>query len=411
MKTRRLGRTGLQVSEVGFGCWAIGGSSYGPTDDGESLRALSFAFDQGINFFDTADTYGEGHSESLIGEVFKESSKRLKAVIATKVGFDFYHGGTKKNFDPDYIRFACTESLKRLRTDYIDLYQLHNPKLETIRDGSVFKVLDELRRKGHIRNWGVSIFSEQDGAAVIENGTSSAIQAIYNLIDQRARKQLMPLCERNDVGLIIRVPLYYGLLTGKYSAGSEFVRNDHRHGWAHEKFLENLEKVDRIKKTLGSDRVPLKQAAIEFVLHERSVSVVIPGMKTVSHVEDHLQAANRPLLTADDIQKLQKLHDEDELFQKEWNRVQVSSMSFTESVRQLNIETTSEANHWFQSKHKVGFPNVLLLMVLNFLSRYFLKGGWRDGYQGFMRAVNSSLYPLMSYAKLWELVERERGRM
>ena len=207
MKTRRLGRSGLEVSELGFGCWAIGGSSYGPTDDRESLKALTYAFDHGIDFFDTADTYGHGHSEELLGETFKESSKRLQVIIASKVGWDFYHGGSKQNFDPEYIRFACGESLKRLKTDYIDLYQLHNPKLEMIEEGSVFKVLAQLKKEGKVRHWGVSIHLAREGVAVIRNGTSAAIQAIYNLIDQRIKYELMPLCEEHDIGLIVREPL------------------------------------------------------------------------------------------------------------------------------------------------------------------------------------------------------------
>src|SRR3989338_5473555 len=121
MKRRKLGKTGFEVSELGFGCWAIGGASYGPTDDQESERALSFAFDEGINFFDTADTYGHGHSEELVGKVFKPSSKRSQVMIASKVGWDFYHGGNRKNFDADYVSFACEQSLKRLGTDHIDL--------------------------------------------------------------------------------------------------------------------------------------------------------------------------------------------------------------------------------------------------------------------------------------------------
>ena len=150
MKKRKLGRTGFEISELGFGAWAIGGTGYGPTDDRQSLKALKFAFDQGINFFDTADTYGHGHSESLIGEAFRASSTRVRIYIATKAGWDFYHGGDKKNFDPEYIRFACGESLRRLRTDYIDLYQLHNPKLEIIEEGRVFKVLAQLKQEGKI---------------------------------------------------------------------------------------------------------------------------------------------------------------------------------------------------------------------------------------------------------------------
>lgn len=342
MKKRKLGRTGLQVSELGFGCWAIGGTSYGPTEDGESLKALAYAFDQGINFFDTADTYGHGHSEELIGETFKESSKRLRVVIASKVGWDFYHGGSKKNFGSDYIRFACGESLKRLKTDFIDLYQLHNPKLEMIEEGSVFKVLAGLKKEGKIRHWGVSIHLAREGAAVIQNGTSETIQAIYNMIDQRIKYELIPLCEEHDMGLIAREPLYCGLLTDKYDARTKFRKDDHRNRWMRDKYLTDLKKIDRVKSVLygtGSaagqvseskgntetcpgqnryrlkNKISLKQAAIEFVLSEKAVSVVIPGMKTVSHVQDHLQAVNAPKLTADEISQIQKLYQEDELFQ------------------------------------------------------------------------------------------------
>lgn len=315
MKKRKLGRTGLEVSELGFGCWAIGGYSYGPTDDRESLKALQYAFDHGINFFDTADTYGEGHSEELLGEVFDTSSKRLQVVIATKVGWDFYHGGSKKNFEADYIRFACGESLRRLRSDWIDLYQLHNPKLEMIEDGSVFKVLDVLKKEGKIRHSGVSIHLAREGVAVIKNGKSEAIQAIYNLIDQRIKYELMPLCEEHEMGLIAREPLYCGLLTGKYTPESRFTKQDHRNRWMREKYLTDLKKIDRMKAAIDPNRIPLKQTAVEFVLFEKAVSVVIPGMKTVAHVEDHLRAVLEPKLTPEVIQKIHALYQEDELFQ------------------------------------------------------------------------------------------------
>jgi len=314
MNKRKLGRTGLQVSELGFGCWAIGGTSYGPTDDRQSLEALAYAFDQGINFFDTADTYGHGHSETLIGETFKESSKRLQVIIASKVGWDFYHGGSKKNFDPDYIRFACGESLKRLKTDFIDLYQLHNPKLEMIENGSVFKVLRELKQEGKIRHGGVSIHLPREGRAAIQNGTSETIQAIYNMIDQRIKHELMPICEERDMGLIAREPLYCGLLTGKHTTETKFSKDDHRNRWMRDKYLTDLEKINRIK-SIFDQHLTLKQAAIEFVLSEKAISVVIPGMKTVSHVQDHLQAVNAPKLTSDEITRIHQLYQEDELFQ------------------------------------------------------------------------------------------------
>ena len=317
MQKRKLGKTGLQVSELGFGAWAIGGTSYGPTDDRESLKALAFAFDQGINFFDTADTYGHGHSEQLIGETFKGSSKRSQVIIASKVGWDFYHGGSKKNFDPEYIRFACGESLKRLKTDYIDLYQLHNPKLEMIEEGTVFKVLQELQKAGKIRFWGVSIYLAKEGQAVIREGSSQAIQAIYSMIDQRIKHELAPLCEEHEMGLIAREPLYCGLLTGKYTAESQFRKDDHRNRWMRDKYLTDLKKIERLKDTLyGTGTVlSLKQAAIEFVLSENAVSTVIPGMKTVAHVQDHLRAVRDPKLTSEEISQIQKLYEEDELFQ------------------------------------------------------------------------------------------------
>ena len=315
MEKRKLGRTGLQVSELGFGCWAIGGTSYGPTNDQESLKALSYAFDHGINFFDTADTYGHGHSEELVGETFKESSKRLQVVIASKVGWDFYHGGNKKNFDSAYIRFACGESLKRLKTDYIDLYQLHNPKLEMIEEGNVFKILAELKKEGKIRHCGVSIHLAREGAAAIQNGTSETIQAIYNIVDQRIKYELVPLCEEHDMGLIAREPLYCGLLSGKYTAETKFSKDDHRNRWMKDKYLTDLKKIERIKTAFDCNKVSLKQAAIEFVLCEKAVSVVIPGIKTVSHVEDHLRAVNEPKLTPEEISQIHKLYQEDELFQ------------------------------------------------------------------------------------------------
>src|SRR3989338_1409237 len=183
MKYRILGRTGLKVSEMGFGAWAIGGTSYGPTRDEDSLEALETAWGHGVNFFDTADTYGHGHSEELIGRFLK--GKRDEAVIATKAGWDFYHGGSRQNFDPDYLRFACGESLRRLQTDRIDLYQLHNPKLEALERGTLFQVLDELKKEGKIRFYGVSVHTPSEALAVIRSGKADTLQLIFNLIDQR----------------------------------------------------------------------------------------------------------------------------------------------------------------------------------------------------------------------------------
>src|SRR5256712_7670966 len=165
MKTRTLGRTGLTVSEIGFGAWAIGGNahgnSYGPTDDELSLAAIGRALELGCNFFDTADVYGHGHSEDLLGQALR--GHRSEVIIATKVGGDFYHGTPRMNFNSDYLEFALGKSCERLGTDYIDLYQLHNPPIQLIKDGRIFKILDRLKASGKIRHYGISIHDPQEG--------------------------------------------------------------------------------------------------------------------------------------------------------------------------------------------------------------------------------------------------------
>ncbi len=316
MQFRTLGRTKKEVSSLGFGCWAIGGTGYGPTNDQDSLKALSFAYDHGITFYDTADVYGDGHSETLIGQTFKESSKRLKVFIATKAGWDFYHGGTKKNFSAEHIRFACGESLKRLKTDHIDLYQLHNPKRDEIEKGEVYKVLDELKKEGKILHYGTSIHRIDEGISANQNGKSDTLQVIFNLIDQRPVPELFPLCEKNKIGILAREPLACGLLTGKYTADSKFHKVDHRNRWMRDKYLKDLDKVKRIQDAFDTKKVSLKQAALEYVLSFSAVSTVIPGMKTAQHVEDHLKAVEDPRLSSEEISKIQDIYESDEIFKE-----------------------------------------------------------------------------------------------
>ncbi len=312
MKYRTLGRTGLKISEVGFGGWAIGGSSYGPTDDKVSLRAIKFAADHGITFFDTADIYGDGHSEKLIGEALKGT--RDKFIIATKVGWDFYHGGTRKSFDPEYIRFAVRESLKRLGTDYIDLYQLHNPKLDQIKEGRFYGVLDELVKEGKIRCYGISIHNTDEGEAVLAGGKADAIQLILNIMDQRPMEKVLPKAKDLKVGIIAREPLNCGMLTGKYAAGHEFPKTDHRRRWQSDKIAGDIKRLEEIKAIVKHSKASLVQAALEFVLAQQEVSVVIPGAKTEEHVNEHIRASVSPELSKMQIEALRSL-SQTELFQ------------------------------------------------------------------------------------------------
>lgn len=318
MNYRTLGRTGQSVSEIGFGAWAIGGMSYGTTRDEESLQALETAWEHGVTFFDTADTYGEGHSEALIGRFLK--GKRERAFVATKAGWDFYHGGSRKNFAPDYLRFACGESLKRLETDRIDLYQLHNPRLEEIESGEIFKVLDELKAAGKIRFYGVSVHTPREALAVIRSGKADTIQLIFNPIDQRPVAEVFPEAERAKVGIIAREPLACGLLTGKYVPGSRFPKNDHRNRWPKEKLETDFRKIERLKSALKNPGDSLVQETLEFILSFETVSTVIPGAKTKDQVLEQVAASESPRLSAEEISRLREIYEEEEIFQEGFYR-------------------------------------------------------------------------------------------
>lgn len=292
MRYRRLGKTDLQVSELGFGAWAIGGNrhghSYGPTDQGESLQAIRRAFELGCTLFDTADIYGHGLSEKLLHQAL--GSQRQACVIATKVGNDFYHGPVRKNFDPDYIRLALEKSLQRLQTDYIDLYQLHNPPLMMLERGEHYEILETLKAEGKIRYYGVSVHDAYEGMMAIDTGKPDVIQVVYNLLRQDAREELWPFAAERDVGVIVREPLASGMLTGKYRPDSTFVEGDFRAEWPQEYLAFQTQLVEKLRFLATEGQRTLAQAALRFVLDEPAVSVVIPGAKTVAHVDENMAA-------------------------------------------------------------------------------------------------------------------------
>jgi aryl-alcohol dehydrogenase-like predicted oxidoreductase len=315
VNTRILGRTNLQISEIGFGAWAIGGTSYGPTQDAESLQALETAWENGVNFFDTADTYGHGHSEELIAQ-FLKNKPREKAVIASKCGWDFYHGGSKKNFDPDYLRFACEESLKRLKVEAIDVYQLHNPSLELIRRGEIVGALDDLKTQGKIRFLGISVHTEAEGLAAMEDPRVDTLQLVFNLLDQKMSENVLPEAVKKNIGVIVREPLACGLLSGKYKAGHEFHKQDHRRRFTPEKLDLELQKIDKLRTVLATERLSMARAALEFALDLEGVSTVIPGAKTPAQVLENIQASEDPKLRSQESYQLRDLYRREPIFRK-----------------------------------------------------------------------------------------------
>jgi len=298
MQYRTLGRTGLRVSDVGFGAMTIGGEIFGATDDQESLRALHRALDMGMNFIDTADAYGRGHSEELLGRLLK--TRRNEVVLATKGGNQFTIRQGLRNFDPDYITSALEASLKRLQIDTIDLYQLHNPSQEVMRRGEIFERLDRFKREGKIRYYGVSLEKTEDGLVAVETGKPDTLQVVYNILHQDPEEKLFPLAQKENIGILARVPLERGVLSGRFKKREEFVEKDWRRGvFPDEGLTQTRAAVEKLNFLVKGNVPSLAQAALRFILSHPAVSTVIPGIRTVRQVEDNLAVSGKSLPAAD----------------------------------------------------------------------------------------------------------------
>ena len=306
MQYRTLGRTGLRVSDIGFGAMTIGGEIFGATDDQESLRAVHRAIDLGLNFIDTADAYGRGHSEELLAQVLKD--RRDEVILATKGGNQFTVRQGLRNFEPDYITSALENSLKRLQIDTIDLYQLHNPSPEIMQRGAIFERLDQLKQDGKIRFYGVSLEKTQDGIVAIETGKPDTLQVVYNILHQDPQEALFPLAEKEQIGVIARVPLERGVLSGRFQSREEFYQQDWRRGaFPQEDFAQVQAAVEKLAFLVKGDVPNLAQAALRFTLSHPAVATVIPGLRTVQQVEDNIAASGKPL-SATDIAQLHALY-------------------------------------------------------------------------------------------------------
>lgn len=297
------------MSEIGFGCWAIGGNahgnSYGATDDKVSLEAIARAIDLGCNFFDTADVYGWGHSEELLGKAIK--GKRDHLIIATKVGGDFYQGHGFQTFTSDYIHFALEKTLQRLKTDYVDVYQLHNPPMKLIKRGETYEALKQLKRDGKIRAWGVSVFDPQEGLAALEAGQPDSIQVVYNVFSPKPADELFPRASKKGCAIIAREPLANGFLVGKFGPDAEFETGDIRHSWPREYIRARVYAAKKLDSLLNSDMAQLAVLALKYVLMNQYVSVVIPGMKTAQQALENLAASDCRNLNDTELDALRKL--------------------------------------------------------------------------------------------------------
>ena len=321
--TRTLGRSGIQVSALGMGCWAIGGpfwrgetpSGWGEVDDDESVRAIHRALELGVTFFDTANVYGAGHSERVLGRALR--GRRAQVVIATKFSNVFDETTrqvTGADATPDGIRRACEDSLRRLETDYIDLYQFHDNGYPADQSGPVRETLEDLVRQGKIRAYGWSTDFPDRARAFAEGKKCASIQFQLNVLDDNA--EVIAVCEQNDLAAINRGPLAMGLLTGSYTAATRPAANDVRGEKSPEwmRYFKNgtpgpewLQKRDAVRDVLTSGGRSVSQGAIGWLWARSPKTIPIPGFRTVKQVEENVAAMEHGPLGRDQMSQIAKI--------------------------------------------------------------------------------------------------------
>jgi aryl-alcohol dehydrogenase-like predicted oxidoreductase len=311
MRYRKLGRTGIEVSEIGYGAWGIGGAQWGGADDDESLQALHRAIDLGLNFVDTALAYGEGRSERLVGQVVREREETVH--VATKVPprnriWPAEQGAKLEAvFPPGHVRECAEQSLRNLGMETVDLLQLHVWNDDWADSEELLDEVDRLRSDGKIRRFGISINDHQpsNGLRLVRSGAADTVQVIYNVFDQSPEDELLPACAEHDVGVIARVPLDEGGLTGRIDAYTEFEGDDFRASYFRgDRKREVHERATAIASDLGIDESRLAEAALRFILSEPAVSTVIPGMRSIRNVQRNIAASDAGPLSDDGRERL-----------------------------------------------------------------------------------------------------------
>ncbi len=311
MERRSLGKTGLEVSVLGYGAWGIGKAMWVGADDSESLRALHLAIDKGVNFIDTALVYGDGHSEKLVGQAVREAGGPI--YVASKVPPKNYVWPAPKGvpageaFPADWV-VSCTErSLANLGLDTIDVQQFHVWSDEWVGQGDWLAAVERLKEQGKIRYFGVSINDHQpdNALALVRSGLVDTVQVIYNVFDQSPEDQLLPAAQEAGVGVIVRVPFDEGSLTGKVRPGTEFPEGDFRNSYfGGNRRQEVWERVQAICKDLDIPLERLPEVALRFTISHPAVSTVIPGMRSAANVDANVAAALLGALTAEQLQVL-----------------------------------------------------------------------------------------------------------
>ena len=320
MKYRKLGRSGIKVSEIGFGAWTIGLDWWGKKiDDDEAIRMLKRAYDLGINFYETADMYGNGKSEKIVSQAFKDM--RDEVVYSTKWGYDMYdaiqigHNELPQKHNPEFLKYALQQSLNRLQTDYIDVYSLHNPKMDAIKNDNLFISLDKLVQSTKIKSHGVALGPaigwKDEGLLAIEKRNITCLQTVYNVLEQDPGRAFLNAVRKNnnDVGIMVRVPDASGVLTGKVNEKTAFDKNDHRSNRKKEWILEAMQKVEKMKPIANARGWSISQLAIKFILSQKEISIVLPTVIDVGEIESFAEMADGNYLNENEMAEIADLYN------------------------------------------------------------------------------------------------------
>lgn len=309
MRYTSLGRTGLQISEIGFGAWAIGGE-WGSKDDDAAVQAINRAMDKGVNFIDTAAGYGNGHSERVIARAFRERGERC--CVASKVPPKNFKWPALPSipvtevFPQDWIISTVEESLRNLETDCLDLIQLHCWTERFNEELDWYEAFVKLRDQGKVRYFGVSVndWDPYGGVSLVESDRMDGIQVIYNIFEQRPAERLFPAAIEHNVGIIARVPFEEGLLTGKIGPGYEFPEKDWRARWLSGGRLEEAWEHVQALRWVENESRTMAQAALKFILAHPAVSTVIPGMRSARHVDENAAVSEEVALAPEEVERL-----------------------------------------------------------------------------------------------------------
>ncbi len=318
MKYKKLGKSGIKVSEIGFGAWSIALAWWGKKiEEDEAKRMLKKAYDVGINFFETADMYGKGKSEKLIGEVFKDM--RNEIVLSTKYGYDFAnaeqigHSELPQKFDPEFTNYALKNSLERLQTDHVDVYGMHNPKLRHIRDDTIFQTFDKLIEEGKINAYqaalGPAIGWTQEGLEAIERENVSAVQTVYNILEQTPGNELLDSAVKNNVGILVRVPDASGILTGKVNENTKIDEKDHRSVRKGEWIQSALHKVEQLRPIAERNGLNITELAIKFILSKDGIASVLPTVISEEEIQQFASMSDGNYINSSDMKEINDLYN------------------------------------------------------------------------------------------------------